>query len=153
AVERSEAAQIQSLLKSVVNAEQLYYLQNKHFTKNFEDLDITIPFKGTDGGYAYKRMPPEYVGSLRSNGRWDLFLYGYGMMPAHINVMAFNSKGKYEKAGWCAGTTAPDYHFSPAVLNCCSVSDSPLPETYCQQLLGFSQRFDGVGGGYFISYR
>ena len=43
AVEKSRATQAMTLVKSVADAQKIYYLANGKYTDKFEDLDIGIP--------------------------------------------------------------------------------------------------------------
>lgn len=47
AVEKSRSAQPLSIIKSVLGAQQRYYLANGNYTVNLEDLDISMPWTGT----------------------------------------------------------------------------------------------------------
>ena len=46
AVEKSKAATVLSLLKSVAQAEEVFYLANGYYTNDLTELDIAIPWTG-----------------------------------------------------------------------------------------------------------
>lgn len=46
AVFKSRLATVKSLVKSIVNAQEVYYLANAHYADKFEDLDIELPNGG-----------------------------------------------------------------------------------------------------------
>jgi len=46
AVARSRAVEALIMLKSIIQAQEVYYLANGEYTENLDELDIDIPFKG-----------------------------------------------------------------------------------------------------------
>ena len=48
AVEKSRAAEAITLLKAMVQAQQVYYLANGNYADSFNELDLDIPFTGEE---------------------------------------------------------------------------------------------------------
>ncbi len=55
AVDKSRAAQMEALVRSIGQAEEVYHLANGRYTSSFEDLDISLPIEFTDGEYPTQR--------------------------------------------------------------------------------------------------
>ena len=53
AVVKSRLATLKSLVSSIKNAEEVYYLVNSCYTDKFEDLDITLPGNLAEDGVYY----------------------------------------------------------------------------------------------------
>ena len=60
AVERSKSAQAVTMLKSVYQAAEEYYLANGTWPKKFADLSVTPPWTGTTNGIQALRYPMFY---------------------------------------------------------------------------------------------
>ena len=91
AVEHSKATQALTLLKSVAQAAEAYYLANGKEFEYFDDLDINIPWTGTT-----KVIGGNTV--VKSNNQWSLESerrsHGW-----HI-VWMYRNSGKYQGAGF-----------------------------------------------------
>jgi len=90
AVEKSRAAQAQTMLKSVSQAIENYYLANGEWPQSFDELAIDIPWTGTD----------KYISNVvdvRSNGEWTI---GFGKSSMGIWVMVGRMNGPYAGGGF-----------------------------------------------------
>ena len=65
AVEKSKAAQALSFLKTVVQAEESFYMANGYYTSFFEKLDIELTWSGKQG------FAPNWSNAI-SNDEWSL---------------------------------------------------------------------------------
>ena len=69
AVEKSRAATMFPLLKSIGQAQEEYYLANGSYTTSFDKLSVEIPFQGTT------KWTTNDVPDVRSNEDWSLEIY------------------------------------------------------------------------------
>jgi len=90
AVDRSTAAQGISIIKSVWQSMESYYLTNNSFPTSFDQLDIEIPWTGNDG-------PQINVKDTRSNDKWSLQIYNGGQAK-YILITIIS--GKYTGGGF-----------------------------------------------------
>ena len=92
AVEKSRAAQALTLLKSLVQAQETYYLANGSYATQFDELSVDIPWDGT----AHWRGGSE-IKDVRSNQDWSVELFAnssiYGIFVGRIS-------GKYQGTGF-----------------------------------------------------
>ena len=65
AVEKSRATQALTLLKTVAQAEEAYYMENGIYTNHLEELDIQLPWTGTT------KFATNWV-AVASNNEWSL---------------------------------------------------------------------------------
>ena len=88
AVEKSRAMEAITLIKSVGQAADNYYLANGQIPSSFEQLDIDLPasFSETENAYT----PDE---DARSDGKWSIGLEGGHWGSIHINRLTGNYKG------------------------------------------------------------
>ena len=86
AVDRSTAAQGISVIKSVWQSIENYYLLHNDFPTSFNDLDVEIPWTGNDG--------PNLKGvtDTRSNGQWSLQLYSDNSSNKAIVITLISGK-------------------------------------------------------------
>ena len=52
AVEKSRATEALSVLKSLAQAQEAYYMANGSYANQFDELDVEIPWKGTQKWYS-----------------------------------------------------------------------------------------------------
>ena len=94
AVEKSRAAQAISLVKSVAQAQQAYYLANGTYATGFDELAVEIPWKGTS---KWNAAATTY--DVRSNADWSLQLY-HDSSEQNIAVSVGRLTGKYKGTGF-----------------------------------------------------
>ena len=93
AVEKSKATQAITLLKSIYQAAETYYLENGTWPRNLDDLDINVPWTGT------VKADTNWAGNARSNDDWSLQLQD---SPNHEYQGIFITRltGKYKGGGF-----------------------------------------------------
>ena len=90
AVEKSRASQALAVLKSVAAAQEAYYMANGTYARTFDELDIELPWSGTEKWYSNAT-------DTRSNGEWSMQLLGEsGANGVYIGRL----KGKYKGGGF-----------------------------------------------------
>lgn len=90
AVEKSRASQALAVLNSLAQAQQSYYLANGKYASRFDELDVELPWSGTDKWY-------NLATDTRSNGEWSLqILYEESYAAIYIGRLT----GKYKGGGF-----------------------------------------------------
>ena len=112
AVEKSKATQAITLLKSVYQAADTYYLANGSWPEHFDELSINIPWTGT------VRTNTDFYGDARSNADWSLQLQNG---ENYKSVYVVRLTGKYKGGGFMISKK----HESPQV---------PSDTLLCQEL-------------------
>ena len=74
AVLKSRAGQVLSLVRSVAEAQETYYLNNLHYADNFNKLDLTIPATSANCVYETHSANPCYA----LGNDWEIVLWQYG---------------------------------------------------------------------------
>ena len=120
AVEKSKATQALSLIKTLVQAQEAYYLANGDYARTLDQLDVSLPWTGTTpwhlGGGNSKII------DSRSNEEWTVQLYTDTAWNVHAIFIARIS-GPYQGAAFT-------YAFSN------DYSNTPLKEILCQEGTG-----------------
>ncbi len=98
AVEKSRAVQALSLLKSLAQATQSYYLANGKYPTKFKQLDVdTLAWTGTTAIHTGRIL------DTKSNEDWSLQLWSSD--PGNnIAIMMLRTTGKYKAAGFVIDT-------------------------------------------------
>ena len=135
AVEKSRAAQALTLLKSVSQAAEAYFMVNGTEFRSFDELSLDIPWPaGTRviGGSQ----------DTKSNGDWALEIEDSSSSGWTVLFMT-RLQGKYQGAGFQIGIRGPDGHVGGSVPGCferktasTKTFDSSLtPGAYCTQIM------------------
>ncbi len=132
-VEKSKSAQALSLLKTVYNAAEAYYMANGTHATSFDEISVDIPWTGSTR-WATTGIPP-----ARSNEDWSLQLYNAttGTLPG---VAAGRLQGKYKGAGFLIYLQAAQTSHSPKGVPLCverfsgGVSFTGTAGDYCQKI-------------------
>ena len=107
AVAKSRFSTIKGLVKSIVSAQEAYYLANGDYTINAEDLDISLPkynkaTKLTDTGYAVYSydwgqiwLTNDMFGINRAEAMGKIYLDKLGRNLTY--VLGYNHKQKYKQ--------------------------------------------------------
>ena len=144
AVEKARATQAITLLKSVAQAAEAYYLANGEEFTSFDELAIDIPWSTS----------AQVIGQsqdTRSNGQWALEVEHSNLGANTIFVTRLD--GKYKGAGFVVTLKASsdqDVHRSDAAIRCMeriSVStilfdDSLAPGSYCEKIMKGTLLYD-----------
>ena len=112
AVEKSHATQALTLVNSVFNAAENYYLANGVFPKRIDELSVEIPWTGTES----------WVGTGGSdvhvsNENWDLVLYD-NSEHSITGICVGRLKGNYRGAGFCKLISSTYDALKPQDLYC-----------------------------------
>ncbi len=92
-VEKSKATQAFTLLKSVYNAAQTYYLEQGAWPSSFSQLDVAIPWTGH-----VKEITHVYATDTLSNEDWSLQLYHEPNVNQSVTI--YRTNGRYAHAGF-----------------------------------------------------
>lgn len=90
AVEKSRASQALAVLKSFGQAMESYYLSNGGYASRFDELDMELPWSGTEKWYSGAT-------DTRSNGEWSLQILNDS---GYTGVYMGRLKGKYKGGGF-----------------------------------------------------
>ena len=129
AVEKSRAAQAITLVKSVHQAVQAYYVANGTYPTDFDELAVEIPWTPVSG----------MSKKGRSNGEWLIYLYVSDVYGVEI----VRQGGKYKGSGFDMYVT-DKLDKKANQLYCIERTDSPLADEdltfseaageYCQKI-------------------
>ena len=136
AVEKSKAAQALTLLRTVANAYNAYYLANGQYPTDFTQLDVEIPWTGNTKFYT-ANWP------TRSNEDWSLQISTYSGRSIFIGRI----KGPYAGAGFTIYKTETPHTNVPLNKLVCVEGHTAngvfqtFPQTqgnYCEKIMGGS---------------
>ncbi len=96
AVEKSHANQAMALLPSIVQAQQLYYMENGKYATKFAQLAIDMP--NWIGNEEYRNGGDGFVSDTRSNGIWSIQLVNNA--PLSHNILVGRISGAYAGVGF-----------------------------------------------------
>ena len=138
AVEKSKATQALTMLKTVYNAAEIYYLANGAPAGSFDELGIDIPWTGTDAWFP-NGSP------TKSNSDWSLQLYNSdaGKEPG-ISVGRLN--GKYKGIAFMIYLPSANNTVPKGVPVCVERKNSGVSFTgeegdYCQKIMKGTLKF------------
>ena len=133
AVEKSRAMQAMTLVKSLGEAAENYYLANGTFPTQFDQLDVDIPADWTGTDKFYDRMTDTH-----SNGEWSVGLESNDSWPA---IYVGKLTGKYAGGGfiWLIAQ-GHDATVKPHTVYCLEVRGSglvvPTEGMFCKSVFG-----------------
>ena len=131
AVEKARASEVLTLLRTLVNAEQVYYLATGNTTRDFTALDIDFPAGVDTSGSSFEMKGTVYV---------------YGVYNGNLSNLTgqrtYNSKSYILQANFLTGNTETDWQI---------ICAAPEGNNICQ-VLGFSAT-SYASGGYGKYYR
>ncbi|WP_428075302.1 type IV pilin protein [Candidatus Avelusimicrobium luingense] len=127
AVEKSRATEALSLLRTINQAVDAYYLASGEYPASFDELSIDIPWTGREVGYA-----SSVVKDSRSNGNWSVQLEKAGCQ----SIIATRLDGKYKGGGFFVEK------------NCSTSYPWNNHEIYCTEFLTGSKVFSGTAGDF-----
>ena len=85
-VEKAKATQALTLLKSVYQAQQNYYLANGEYAGSFDELSVDIPWTGNEQFFAFSP-------NAWSNGDWS---FQFENTSSYANLSMGRLRGKYK---------------------------------------------------------
>ncbi len=137
AVEKSRAAQAQTMLKSVSQAIENYYLANGEWPQSFDELSVDIPWTGTEKYYDYSSQ----IKDVRSNGEWAIELGRSDSYGSYVIIGRLN--GQYAGGGfvlhdfhWPAGYYPGETLCIEGKSNSYGVKFNKNDGDYCTKLFG-----------------
>lgn len=128
AVEKSRAMEAIAAVKSVAQADQMYYMTNGEYATSFNQLDISIPWESDSKWYNY------YHDAKGKNG-WTLHLQG-GKNTEDTSVYIGKKSGPYEGVGFM-------YQFSNKTF-----PDLPTHEIFCTEKRTDPHKFKKANGDF-----
>ncbi len=128
AVEKSKATEALTLLKTVTQATQAYYLANGQYPTKFEQLDIEIPFSKST------KWHTNYILDTKSNSDWSLQLYS----GESKHIMMGRISGPYTGAGFYVDLK-PNGNYTITCVEDFSQNTTSFAEgAYCKKILNKS---------------
>ena len=134
AVEKSKASQALTMLKTVYDAAEAYYLANGTYATSFDELSVDIPWTGTVGWCGSDRF------EARSNADWSVELYS-AMGEVYPAVTVGRLRGKYKGAGFFIYLKEAEHNSIPIRKPVCAerisggVNFEAADGSYCQKIL------------------
>ena len=110
-VEKSRATQAMTLVKSIADAQKIYYMANGKYAENFEDLDIGMPGNPTGG--------------VLTRGRLTYTVLHEGGAPSRKYVRSY-----YNKNG--TSTWRINYYLDTDKLACAAASSDVATNNFCK---------------------
>lgn len=110
AVEKSRAVQALTLVKSIVQAQKVYYMANGKYAQSFDDLDVEIAWTGRE-----KFLVSGAETDVRSNGDWSIQL----TREPDGRVYAGRLSGPYKGGGFLFANEGQSSYFLNQM--CCGV--------------------------------
>ncbi len=133
AVEKSRAGQVLSLLRSVGDANQRYYMANGKYAEKFDDLDVTVPWTGTDKYF-------NNSSDVRSDGEWSVQLVDANRNVGVEGVYLGRLTGKYKGGGFAfLGKNTSGIANGSVICverTCCGVLFEGSRGDYCTKVIG-----------------
>ena len=99
AVTRARASQLNSMLSTVVDASNMYYLQHGSYPTSFDELEVDLPFPTLPRSESTcdKNLLPT---SVKRNGNLELTIYNANGNLQHNFISAHFIDGKYKCSGF-----------------------------------------------------
>ena len=129
AVEKSRAAQVLSLVKSIYEADLAYQMATGHHATSFDELDVDVPWTGNTAWYDYATR----ITDTRSNEDWSAQLETNA--SGYETVFMGRLRGPYAGTGF-------GYYLKAANAN------FPLNKLLCIEKTHSGATFSGTAGSY-----
>ena len=148
AVEKSKATQGITLLKTLGQAADLYYLQKGEFPSSLEDFDVQFPSDWT----GTEKFWNEQVIDVRSNGEWSLLLQVQKPSNTYI-IWLGRLKGKYRGTGFGYYPVKQSINLPTNIptniLLCAEVKNGTIPfqgkeDSYCTKIWNGTRVHNGT---------
>lgn len=151
AVEKSRATEALTVLKSLGQAQEAYYMANGSYANKFDELDVELPWKGS-----VKWLDSFAVKDTRSNDKWSMQIYKYN--EDYIALYMGRLNGSYKGSGFVYWLKDSMYNdFKNGTVTCgerksAGLSFSRSEGDYCQKIFaGEKVREDASMRSYRIS--
>ena len=129
AVEKSKSAQMVTMLKSITQAAEEYFLTNSDWPSSFSDLSVTPPWTGNTNWYSGYE-----VTDVRSDENFSLQLVSTSTLHG-VNIGRLS--GRYKGGGfvmWYKYGTTTEIPFR-TIICAEKISDIENPGDYCQRVV------------------
>ncbi len=93
AIEKSKAVEAISLMQTIVQAQEAYYLEHGEYAYSLDELDIDLPWTGHTYGEVFS-----YVTDARSNQSWSLQFHNSPAGERGVNLSRLD--GPYKGSGF-----------------------------------------------------
>lgn len=138
AIERSRAAEAMTVLRSLAQASDAYYLATGTYPTTFDELPVTLP---AYTGHQQTAITGDGLKDTRSNGYWSLQMWvvnnqdpnsaNYGRQRC-MYMSPWKGKYKYNSLGWCLER---DDNWFPVRQLVCYERNVAHRGDYCQQVM------------------
>ena len=129
AVEKSRATEALSVLKSLAQAQEAYYMANGAYSNRFDELDVELPWKGSE-----KWINTASAKDSRSNDKWSLQIYNAdGLVGLYMGRL----NGSYKGSGfvyWLQNNTVGDGVLLCGERKSLGIGFSGVEGAYCKNL-------------------
>ena len=151
AVEKSKSAQALTMLKTVYNAANAYYLANGTHATSFDELSVDIPWTGTQRWTSVGSAP-------KSNSEWSIQLYNSSDLK-EPGISVGRLRGKYKGAGFIIYLPAAQHGLPKETPLCMErsasgdgsgTSFSGADGEYCQKIMKGTLRLDAQGLRWYV---
>lgn len=120
AVAKAKATEAVTMFKQIADAEQRYYLSNTKYNRSLENLDITLPNMGGNGGYGYNNFRGKHMqfyveGGFSATGRLQGKAYPHTATytDKQFAILMTLTPPKGKLLMWCTSNYGPNYGFGP----------------------------------------
>lgn len=143
AVEKAHLAEAFTLLNTMIQAQESYFLANGTYAKTADELDISLPLEP----YSYGDNP-----RLRNN----YFDFGFATDNPQPNIIAFAQRWENGQVGTQQNSTSPAYYVLFRIANdpnlYCTPSQTNLGDVYqiCQSLSNGKTAVSANGRTYYV---
>ncbi len=140
AVWKSRNAELKTLVKSIYQAQLVYFMANGTYAGNFNELDVDLPLEapaqsGTHESICYYGI--QGTDSVRQGKDFRVIINATNL-AAHGTIFAYYTSGKYK----CNGFRIPSTRH-PGQLACAEIN--PAPGDFCEKLENGFDKVDGNG--------
>ena len=142
AVEKSRATQALAVLKTLVQAQESYYLANGNYARNFDELAMELPWTGSSKWIT--NAPTD----TRSNSEWSLQIYRAVDANNNEDIALYmgHIKGPYKGAGFVYFLQSS--RFTSKQLLCGERRVNGIvfegePDSYCKGIFGGTPTVNG----------
>lgn len=152
-VEKSRATQALVLMKALIQAQDVYYLENGNYASKFSDLSVDIPFTGNVTLHSTAT-------DFKSNPQWAVTLQSN---PQYVNMRVGRISGKYQGATFIYIYKTSTDAYAPLLKKILCVEykqgvnfifNSELPAgAYCKRIVNGTLEKDASEGRFYtVSY-
>ena len=140
AVWKSKSSQLKVLVKSIADAQELYFLSHGEYAKNMEDLDISFDSLSSKETTGFHRIRDGSTDPVRGN---EEIVVGIGGIGGAVWTAGIFRKGSYQGGGfiyWHSNhfsTTAPLRETLCYAQGCSSVSTA---NNFCKKIQNSTQQ-------------